>query len=116
MTRFDCFRRDQELALDYVHGRLGIPVPRTAFAWAADAHKRIAAVSSIAIADALLFTFMGWELKSSILTFTSITTMDLQDSVTASTSGGFHCIGISGSSFPIRLMILGRSKTGYAMQ
>ncbi len=53
------FRRDQELALDYVHGRLGIPVPRTAFAWAADAHKRIAAVSSIAIADGVTLYVHG---------------------------------------------------------
>ncbi len=53
------FRRDQELALDYIHGRLGIPVPRTAFAWAADAHKRIAAVSSIAIAEGVTLYVHG---------------------------------------------------------
>lgn len=42
------FRRDQELALDYIHRRLGIPVPRTAYAWTADAHEKITAASSIA--------------------------------------------------------------------
>lgn len=28
------FRHDQELTLDYLHGNLGIPVPKTASEWA----------------------------------------------------------------------------------
>ncbi len=59
---------------------------------------------------------MGWELKSRTLTFTSITTMDLQDSAIVLTNGGSHYIGISDWGFPIRLMILDRLMFGFAMR
>lgn len=45
------FRHDQELALDYVHGRLGIPVPRTANFWAMNAQQQLVSASSIATAE-----------------------------------------------------------------
>lgn len=53
------FRRDQELALDYIHRRLGIPVPRTASSWAADAHEQVAAASSIATTDGVTLYVHG---------------------------------------------------------
>ena len=45
------FRHDQELALAYLHGKLGIPVPATSHEWAATAHDRVAAVKSAATGD-----------------------------------------------------------------
>lgn len=53
------FRRDQESTLDYIHGRLGIPVPRTASSWAAEAHEQIAAASSIAAAEGVTLYIHG---------------------------------------------------------
>jgi hypothetical protein len=53
------FRRDQELALDYIHRRLDIPVPRTAHSWAADAHEQIAAAYSIATTEGVILYVHG---------------------------------------------------------
>jgi hypothetical protein len=53
------FRRDQELALDYIHRRLGIPVPRAAHSWAADAHEQMAAASSIAATEGVTLSVHG---------------------------------------------------------
>ncbi len=53
------FRRDQELALDYIHRRLAIPVPRSAYTWAAGAHEQIAAASSIATLEGVTLYVHG---------------------------------------------------------
>ena len=45
------FRQDQELALEYLHGRLGIPVPSTSYEWAANGEKQIESVMSTAVGD-----------------------------------------------------------------
>lgn len=41
------FRRDQELGLDFLHGKLGIPVPATCYDWAAMGREQIEDVDSI---------------------------------------------------------------------
>ena len=53
------FRRDQELALDYIHKQLGILVPRTAYHWAVDAGDQIAAVNSDASTDGVTLYVHG---------------------------------------------------------
>lgn len=45
------FRSDQELALEYLHGHLGIPVPVTNDEWAARGRTQIESVVSVAADD-----------------------------------------------------------------
>ena len=45
------FRRDQELALNYLHARLRIPVPMGELSWAAHGRRQIEAVASTAERD-----------------------------------------------------------------
>ncbi len=53
------FRHDQELALQYIHGKLEIPVPRTSYQWAADAHDQIASASAITSMDGVTLYVHG---------------------------------------------------------
>jgi hypothetical protein len=53
------FRHDQELALDYIHGKLGIPVPRTAFLWAMNAQQQLTTASAIATAEGVTLYVHG---------------------------------------------------------
>lgn len=57
------FRRDQELALQYLHGRLQIPVPESAFAWAVTARRQIAAVSSVIAEDGVRLRKHGFGIE-----------------------------------------------------
>jgi len=53
------FRHDQELALDYIHSKLGIPVPHSASHWATNAWGKIAAVRSTASMDGVTLYVHG---------------------------------------------------------
>ena len=45
------FRHNQELALEYLHGRLGIPVPSTKYEWAANGRNQIESVMPTVVSD-----------------------------------------------------------------
>ena len=53
------FRRDQEHALEYIHGRLQVPVPRTSLDWATYGRNQIASVASILATDGVRLCVHG---------------------------------------------------------
>lgn len=54
------FRRDQDLALDYIHGNLNIPVPVSITHWHDDIRHQITAVDSIAARDGVKLNVHGF--------------------------------------------------------
>ncbi|QEG40208.1 DUF6896 domain-containing protein [Roseimaritima ulvae] len=57
------FRTDQESALAYLHGKLGIPVPSTGLEWAENGHEHVERVKSIADDDGVELYVHGFGIE-----------------------------------------------------
>lgn len=57
------FRQDQELALEYLHGHLGIPVPCSNIEWASRGRKQIDAVISTICDDGVQVRKHGYGIE-----------------------------------------------------
>ncbi len=57
------FRHDQDLALDYLHDKLRIPVPTTASEWATSSYPYVAAVKPLASEDGVTLYHHGYGIE-----------------------------------------------------